>query len=58
MAWTLERYRATVPTWSGSATRQPQREDPPMARFIAAVDRLYYAAAIAFGICLIGLIVG
>ena len=56
MAWTLERYRATLPTWSGTATRQPQREDP-MARFIDAVDRLYYAAAIAFAICVIALIV-
>lgn len=53
MAWTVERLHG-VASWPDE--REAARDTQPLAHFIAAVDRLFYAALFAFALCVIALI--
>lgn len=52
--WTWDGYREDA-GWSRTA--QKVRPHDPLARFVANVDRLFYAAAAAFAISIIALLV-
>lgn len=54
MAWTWDRYRETAAVWHPG---ERQQHLDPLARFVKVVDRMFYAAAAAFAITILALLV-
>ena len=53
MAWTWDRYR----DWHHDERTKPQAADP-LKHFVTTVDVMFYAAAVAFAIAIVALLVG
>lgn len=54
MSSTWDRYRGSTALW----VRKGGQHAPPLGRFIATVDRMFYAAAAALAIAIVALLMG